>query len=161
MNSKKLFAMVLLGLLTIVAVGAVQAQTESTIAVARSDMQADRQAIVAASLPMTEAESAAFWPVYREYRTEVAVLGDKMVALITTYATAYNAKSLTDEQGMALTKDYLKLKKEHLGVKEKYVGKFAKVLPGKSVAAFFQIENKLDAAVDVSIAAEIPLVEVE
>jgi hypothetical protein len=161
MNSKKLITMVLLGLLTLAAAGIAQAQTESAIAVGRSDLQADRQAVVAANLPMTEAESAAFWPVYRAYRTEVAAIGDKMVVLITTYAKAYNEKALTDEQGLALTKDALKLKKDAIALKESYLSKFSKVLPGKSVAAFYQIENKLDAAVDVAIAAEIPLVEVE
>lgn len=159
MNKRIVSSVILLVLLTVA--GGALAQTEAALAVTRSDLQADRQAVVAANLPMTEAESAAFWPIYREYRAEVAVIGDKMVGVITAYAKAYNEQTMTDEQGATWTKQYLGLKKDVLGVKEKYLGKFGKVLPGKSLACFYQIENKLDAAVDVAIAAEVPLVEVK
>ena len=159
MNKRIMSAVIALVLLAIT--GAALAQTEAAIAVTRSDLQADRQAVVAANLPMTEAESAAFWPIYREYRGEIAVIGDKLVAVINAYAKAYNDQTVTDEQGTTWTKEVLKLRKDALGVKEKYMGKFGKVLPGKSLACFYQIENKLDAAVDVAVAAEVPLVEVK
>lgn len=161
MTRKMTSAMILMVLLSLAVAGVAQAQTEAAIAVTRSDLQADRQAVIAANLPMTEVESAAFWPIYRAYRAEIAVIGDKMVAIISAYAKAYNEQAMTDEQGTTWTKEVLKLKKDALGVRESYLGKFGKVLPGKSVACFYQIENKLDAAVDVSIAAEVPLVEVK
>ena len=36
----------------------------------------------------TEAEDAAFWPIYREYDSEMAKLGDERVALIAEYAAS-------------------------------------------------------------------------
>jgi hypothetical protein len=159
MSLKKLTVTVLIALLAVLAAGAALAQTGSDIAVGRSDLQANRQAIVAANLTLTEAEAAAFWPLYREYRGEVAKIGDKSVQLITDYATAYNAATLTDVQAMDLTKSFLEQQKATVELKQKYLSKFAKIVPGKTAARFFQIENKLDAVVAVGIADQVPLVE--
>ena len=40
-----------------------------------------------------------------------------------------------------------------------YVAEFAKVLPGRKVARFYQIENKMDAVIRYDLAATIPVVE--
>jgi len=157
MTAKNLTATVLVAAIAISA-GVVLAQVGSEIEVARSDMQADRQAIVAANLPLTEAEAAAFWPLYREYRGEVAKIGDRSVQLITDYAKAYIDGSLTDVQATELTRDFLKQQKAAIELKEKYFERFGKILSGKSTARFYQIENKLDAVVAVGIADQIPLV---
>ena len=42
-----------------------------------------------------------------------------------------------------------------------YVGEFAKVLPGRTVARFYQIENKMDAVLRYDLAAHIPVVEAQ
>ena len=159
MSLKKLTVLVLLAVLAVAATAVVQAQTASEIAVARGDLQANRKAIVAANLTLNDTEAAAFWPLYDEYRAEVAKIGDKSVQLITDYATAYSAASLTDVQAMDLTKGYLEQQKATIELKQKYLSKFAKVVPGKTAARFFQIENKLDTVVAVGIADQIPLVE--
>lgn len=159
MNWKKASALILLAALPIALAGVIHAQTESDIATTRAALQADRQATVAANLTLTEAQAAAFWPLYREYRAEMALVGDQLQKMITTYAMAYNSASVTDEQGMAITKDYLKLKKDGTDIRSKYLSKFGKVIPGKSVMRFYQIENKLDVIVDAALASEIPLVQ--
>jgi len=40
-----------------------------------------------------------------------------------------------------------------------YLGEFAKVLPGRTVARFYQIENKMDAVLRYDLAGTIPVVE--
>ena len=40
-----------------------------------------------------------------------------------------------------------------------YVDELAKILPGRTVARFFQIENKIDAVIRYDVAATIPVVE--
>ena len=159
MFTKTMSVTILLALLVVVATGPLQAQTKSEIAVARGDLQADRLAIVAANLPLTEDEAEAFWPLYREYRGEVVKIGDQALRLITDYAKAYNADSLTDEQALELTADYIKHQNAAVKLKEKYLSRFGKILPGKTVARFFHVENKLDALVAVTMADQIPLVE--
>ncbi len=125
----------------------------------QADLKADRQAVVAANLPLTEGEARAFWPAYKEYRVEVEKLGDRMVKLIAAYAA--NFETMTDAKADEFFNDLLAIDRDRLAVREKYVPKIRAVLPGQKAARFFQIENKLDAIVNVSLASEIPLVPVK
>jgi hypothetical protein len=133
------------------------AQVHHEIALTRAEIQTERQAIVADNLPLTEEQSKAFWPVYRQYRAELAKLGDRFVALIEGYAKNYD--TLTDPQAQEMIKEFLAIQKEEVGIKTSWVPKLGKVLPPKALARFYQIENKLDTIVRYQIADEIPLVE--
>ncbi len=55
----------------------------------RSDVRAQKVAIITEVMGLTEAEDAAFWPIYREYDLEMARLGDERMALIAEYARSY------------------------------------------------------------------------
>jgi len=137
-------------------VGTVKAETiQNDIAITRADIQADRQAIVADSMKLTDDQATAFWPVYRDYRAELAKLGDRTVKLVTDYAANYD--TLTDAQASALTTEFLSIQKDTLKVKEKFVPKFKAVLSPKLVMRFFQIENKLDTILMIDAVDGIPL----
>lgn len=125
----------------------------------QSDLKADRLAVVSANLPLTDSESKAFWPVYKEYRTEVEKLGDRTAKLITAYAA--NFEAMTDTKAEAFFNEQLAIDRDRLALREKYVPRVRKVLPATKAARFFQIENKLDAVVNVSLASEIPLVPIK
>ena len=120
------------------------------------DLKADRQAVVAANLPLTEGEARAFWPVYKDYRGEIEKIGQRVASLIAAYAA--NFETMTDAKADAFFKDLLAIDRDRLTVREKYVPKVRAVLPAQKAARFFQIENKLDAIVNVVLASEIPLV---
>jgi hypothetical protein len=49
--------------------------------------------------------------------------------------------------------------KDKLDLERDYVKKFKKILPGRKVARYFQLEHKLDAIVDYDLAKNIPLIE--
>ena len=123
----------------------------------RAEIQADRQAVVAANLGLTDAEGAAFWPVYREYRGELASkVGDRMQKLIQDYAKVYD--TATNEQAKAMVDEMMSIRSAELKVKESYLPKFRKVIPETKVARFLQIENKIDALITLGLAADIPLI---
>jgi len=144
-------------LLAMAGVTTAAAQDRADIEVTRQQLHADRQAIVAANLPMSESQAAAFWPLYREYRAALAGLGDRSVNLITGYAAKYG--SLTDADADGMLKEFLAIQNDKLKVQSKYVDRFKKILPGTLVTRYYQIENKLDAIVNYELAAEIPLVQ--
>ena len=152
----KSLTIVFVAVLMLFAAPAVRAQVQSEIALTRADIQAERQALVAENLPLTEDQAKVFWPMYRTYREELAKLGDRFVALIEDYAKNY--ETMTDPQASTMIKDFLKIQKEEVAIKTAWVPKFEKILPAKAVARFFQIENKLDLIVRTEVAAEIPLV---
>src|SRR5262249_23705476 len=73
----------------------------------RSDIRAEKVAILTELMELTEAEDAVFWPIYRDYDNEIAKLGDERVALIADYARSYD--TLTDEAADGLAKRALDL----------------------------------------------------
>ena len=122
----------------------------------RADIQADRQAVVAANLGLTDAEGAAFWPLYRQYRGELAKGGDRLQKMIQDFARVYD--TATAEQAKALVDEMFAIQKADLKVKESYLPKFRKVLPEVKVARLLQLENKIDAVIRVGLAADMPLI---
>lgn len=132
-------------------------QWRDEMEVLRADIRADRQAVVAEAMALTEAEGKAFWPLYNEFRFETGKIGDQAAALIEDYAKHYG--ELTDEKAAELLDRMLTLKQKKLDLQRKYVKKFKKVLSPKRVAQYYQIENKLDAVIDFEVAAAIPLAQ--
>lgn len=134
----------------------VAAQTQSDIAMSRAELQAERQAIVTANLDLTDGEALAFWPLYRDYRVDMARVGDRLVKLITDYAAKRD--TLTDAEAATMLDEMLSIQSDELSVKKKFQRVFGKVLSPKKVARFYQIENKIDALIRVQIADVVPLV---
>jgi hypothetical protein len=140
-----------------------QAQTEdldmgalnSAIAAQRQISETQRQLLITENLSLTETESTNFWPVYREYRSEVAKLDDRAVTLLTRYADEY--LTLTDEEALTLLKDSMKLDSDREKLKQRQVSKFKKVLPGVKVARYMQIEIRLDTIARLKLQTAIPL----
>jgi Spy/CpxP family protein refolding chaperone len=159
MSSKTLTAVVIAAIVLVAGTAGVLAQATETdqLEQLRTEIQADRQAVVAANLGLTDAEGAAFWPVYREYRGELAgKVGDRMQKLIQDYAKVYD--TATNEQAKAMVDEMMSIRGAELKVKESYVPKFRKVIPETKVARFLQIENKIDALITLGLAADIPLI---
>jgi hypothetical protein len=121
----------------------------------RSNIQNRRQEIVQQMMELTPAESEKFWPVYREYRNEVAKLGDEKIAFMERFSS--QAATMTDEQSKKLLDDWFNLRSKQLDLQKKYVGKFRKVLPGAKVARFYQVDNALDTVVSANLQAAMPV----
>jgi hypothetical protein len=153
---RKLNAVILLAFLAVAVTGTLAAQTNADLDAQRAQIQSDRNAIVATELPLTTEQTTTFWPLYKQYRTDVQKVGDRMVKLITDYANSYNT-TLTDEQAAVLLKEFLAIQGETLKIKEQYAPRFGAILPAKSVLRFYQIENKLDAFLMKNLVAQIPL----
>ena len=66
----------------------------------RSDVRAQKVAILTEVMGFTEAEDKAFWPIYRDYDADMAKLGDERVAMIAEYARNYS--QMTDDLAGAL-----------------------------------------------------------
>jgi hypothetical protein len=129
---------------------------EPAIQMLRQEVGKDRRDIVKANMLLTNSEAARFWPIYDKYRADINKVGDRRVKLITDYAA--NRNSMSEDEGNRLLKEALDIEKERVSTKEDYVKKFQKELSARTTARFFQIDNKLDAAVDAALAARIPLI---
>jgi len=136
---------------------AADAKTEALedVQLTRAVVAAERQAIITKAMDLTPEEMQGFWPLYRDYRLEVGRMGDRMVALITAYAEAYD--NLTNETADKLLTEFVGIEKERARIKAKYLPKFKKVIPAKKVMRFYQLENKLDIVILNELAENIPL----
>jgi Spy/CpxP family protein refolding chaperone len=126
------------------------------IAELRGEAGQDRRNMVRANMLLTETESARFWPLYDEYRAERRKIGDRRVRLITDFLAEEN--SMTEDQARALANEDFAIEKDIAELRAKWYKKMTKVLSERTVARFFHIDGKLDAAADLARAASIPLI---
>ncbi|MHB9009205.1 MAG: DUF2059 domain-containing protein [Limisphaerales bacterium] len=135
------------------------AQTDDeSIEAARSVLQADRQAVVAESMQLTEAEAAEFWPLYHQYRAAMDEVGDGLKGLVFDYAALY--PEVPDDRAKKMLGKLAGLEKQQVSTRAAYLKKFAKILPPAKALRFAQVESKLDLAVRLRLAASIPLVPI-
>ena len=106
-------------------------------------------------MKLTEQESSTFWPTYRDYRAGMDKVGDGRMELVLEYADLY--PDVPEDRAKAMLKKYTALEAKAVDVRNKYLKKLNKVLPASKVLRFAQLENRLDLAVRVQIAATIPL----
>ncbi len=133
------------------------AKTEAMedIQLTREAIALERQALMTRGMDLTPQEMQGFWPLYRDYRVESARVGDRLVALITTYAEAYD--NLSNETADKLLNEFVAIEKDRARIKAKYLPKFKKIMPAKKVVRFYQLENKLDIVILNELAENIPL----
>lgn len=138
--------------------GADQNATNFTDAmeVVRTAYQADRQVFVAENLPLTEKESAAFWPLYRQYRADMEKLGDGLMKLVLEYADVF--PDVPEDRARQLLKDYSALEEKLADTRKSYLKKAGKVLPAAKVLRWAQLENRMDLGLRLQMAGAIPLV---
>lgn len=138
--------------------GPVRAQTaDDDIRLTRAVVQTERQAVVAANLGLNETESAVFWPLYKEYRAAVDEATDARVAIMKKYFASF--ETLTDQEASTLLDEFFAYEKNLLKTRTTWAKKMRKVLPGRTVARFFQIEHKMDTIIEYEMAGEVPLIK--
>jgi hypothetical protein len=122
----------------------------------RSDLRFQKIAIITEVMQFTDDEDTKFWPVYREYETELAKLNDLRLALIEDYAANY--ETITDSVADRLALGALDLEGRRHALKSKYYSRFKSVLSPKTAARILQVEKQILLLHDLQIAASLPIV---
>ena len=130
--------------------------TDADIQLLRSDVQADKNQIIAHTMQFTDPESTAFWPVYRDYSRDQRAIGDERVQLIKDYAQHYD--TFDDAKAKDMTEKFLNIETKAVNLRQAYWPRFEKVLGARRAAKFFQLDNRLSLLVNLQLASEIPLV---
>ncbi len=123
----------------------------------RSDVRTQKVAILTEVMGFTEAEDAAFWPIYREYDNEMAKLGDERVALIAEYARNY--EQITDEVADKLAAKAIDLEGRRRAATAACYDRVKKALSPKTALRFLQVEHQLQLLIDLQISASLPVVK--
>ena len=123
----------------------------------RTDVRAQKSAIITELMEFTESEDAKFWPVYREYEAELVKINDDRLALIKEYAVNYS--KMTDDVADRLARGALAAEARRNDLKLRYYERFKSALTAKTAARFLQVENQILLLLDLQIAASLPLVQ--
>jgi hypothetical protein len=123
----------------------------------RDKIRADKKLLIAGSLPLTAAGAKAFWLGYDRYQQELSALNDRMIKLFKGHANNY--QTMSDQTAKRLMAEYLAIDAARLKIHQTCVPRFCRALQEKQVAGYFQLENKVQAAVSYELAAEIPFIK--
>ena len=137
--------------------GQVKPLTDDDIALLRADVQADKTDIITKTMQFNEAQSKAFWPLYREYANEQQKIGDQRVSLIKDYAAHYD--TIDDTQADAFMTRLMKFDKDNYDLRAKYYPQFKKAVGAKQAAKFFQVDNRLNLLINLQLASLIPIIK--
>jgi len=155
-GSRIVFSMMALAAVAVVAVPAfAQDKAADNMQIVLEKVRADKKLLVAENMQLTEAEGKAFWPVYEQYQNELFLLRVRTARLITDYANAQ--EKMTNESARTLLDEYMTIESLGLMLRQVYLPEFRKVLPEVKVARYYQIENKIQAALLYELARNIPL----
>lgn len=130
---------------------------EAESAVLLDAIRANRKAFVAVNLALSPEEAEKFWPLYDRYMKDVSAIGDRVAAIVDDYTKSF--RDLSNDKAVQLMEGYLAAEAERLQVRRTYLDEFKKILPGRTVARFYQLENKMDAVLRYDLAGTIPVVD--
>ena len=137
------------------------AQTTSTanMEILRQKIKADKKLVVAHNLTLTDAEGAAFWPVYDSYQKDLQQANQRLMTVVQSYADAYNKGPVANDTAKKLLDEVLAADDAEAKLRTSMAHKVLAVLPATKAARYIQIESKVRALIRYELAANIPLVE--
>ena len=148
---------VIFGMLAVCPLGRAQEQEptiDSTIAVVRANMRADRTTLITNAMQFSDKDGAAFWPIYEQYEYERSRVDDRRAAVIKQYIQNY--ANLTDAEAKEMAEQMFECESRLSELRKKYYKKFNRVLPALTVTKFFQLERRVDLLMDMQVEASLP-----
>ena len=127
------------------------------IALLKTDVKSRKAHFIREGLSLNEKEAAAFWPIYQGYEADLKRVDDSRRQLIQDLMDNYD--TMTDDRAKELIKRKLATEGQRVEVKRAYLKRFEKILPGKKLARFLQLEYRFGLLIDLKNTAEIPLIE--
>jgi hypothetical protein len=160
MNVQSKVTLVLVGAIMVMAwvcAAAAQEKPADNMQIVLEKIRADKKLLVAENMQLTDAEAKAFWPVYEQYQNELFLLRTRLVKLVRDYAGSY--EKMTNETAKRLLDESMTIENLGFKLRQAYLPKFRKALPDIKVGRYYQIENKVNAALMYELAQNIPLAE--
>jgi len=151
--------LVLIVALLFLAFGSVAADdgVDDYIELLRSDLRADKQALVEVAMELTEADAEIFWPIYRKYEAERTALGDRTIEVIKAYPGAVNVTETTTVE--MLGNEWMKIQQDRVKMTNKYYKQASKQLAPRVAVRWMQVEHRISLLINLQLAADMPLVE--
>jgi len=124
--------------------------------VLRSDFNTTKIHTLNQVMKLTAPEADKFWPIYRNYESELAPIGDAKLALIREFFTHYNNGTLNDQNASEMARQWFANAQARLDLWKKYHQQISDALSPMRAAQFIQVEHQMALFVDLQIASEMP-----
>ena len=141
------------------ATGMAQTTGTTNMEILLQKVKADKKLVVAQNLQLTDAEGAAFWPVYDAYQKDLQAINQRLTNVIRAYADAYNKGPVANDVAKKLLDEVLAIEDAEAKLKSSSAPKILAVLPATKAARYIQVENKIRAVIRYELATGIPLVQ--
>jgi hypothetical protein len=148
-------ALVIIALLAGPAMGAEVSRMDNYVDILKSDIKAQKEALMKKALKLTDEEYNKFQPIYKEYQAELSAWREKKVALTKEYMK--NVETMTKAQAKALAQKAIALDEEKTQLKKKYFAKIEKALSSVPAIRFFQTEGALANLEELQDSASLPV----
>jgi hypothetical protein len=121
----------------------------------REVIDKQKRVIVAGSLPLSDEEADAFWPLFDAFQKELKKIDQRSDGLIAEYATEYT--TLAGSRASEMIDEALQIEEDRVKLKRRWLKRMEPVLPPRLLARYFQLESKFQAVVAADLARQIPL----
>jgi len=129
---------------------------EAYVKLLRTDVNKQKAQIVATVMQFDAPDAAVFWPIYKDFQSDLSTIGDRTASLVQTYVSSYNA--MTPDVADKLANQLLNIEEQRTELKRKYYVKLKTALDPITAARFLQVENQIERVIDLQIASHLPVV---
>ena len=127
-----------------------------SLELSREVVDQQKRMIVAGSLPLSDKEADAFWPLFDAFQKELKKIDGREDRLVAAYSAEY--ASLSGERARTMLDQALQIDEDRLKLTRRWVKRMTSVLPPRLLVRYFQLENKFQDIVAADLARQIPLV---
>jgi hypothetical protein len=124
----------------------------------RSDFNSAKVEIVNNIMKLSAEDAKKFWTIYRAYEDELGKQAVNRAELVAEFVQAHKDGTFNNAKAKEVAKRWFKEQRARLDLLQEYHGKIEKALSSVQAGQFLQIEHQLGILVDLTIAAEMPLV---
>jgi hypothetical protein len=122
----------------------------------KAAVKADKKALVASTLNLSDVESRKFWPLYDNYQMKLDTLNRRRTRLIEDVIAQNRPRS--EALAKSLLKESIAIEDEEVKTLRSYQNRLIKALPAAKAARYLQLENKIRTVQDYEVATVMPLV---
>jgi Spy/CpxP family protein refolding chaperone len=123
----------------------------------RASVRADKKALVASTLNLTQAEAKKFWPIYDAYQRDLD-LSNRQRALALQGVITLD-RPMSDLYAKSLSNQLIAADEAEIKATRAMLTKVMRALPPKKAARYVQLEMKILAYQAYDVATAIPLVK--
>ena len=142
--------------LALIAAPAAPQDVAQSLELSREVVDSQKRVIVAGSLPLSDEEADAFWPLFDEFQKELKRIDRRSDRLISEYSAEY--ATLAGARARGMIDEALSIEEDRVQLKRRWLKRMEPVLPPRMLARYFQLENRFQAVVAADLASQIPLV---